>query len=179
MLAINLEEEQVITFNDDGAAQNLLNAGSPTTTPTAFFGAMSLDPHMRHIVYPDVFQHFTYTQSTFQLRNKRLSSHDDCMADSVGRIPMIAFNPHTAELFYLSMLLYCVPGPTSFRDLQKVGDVLMDTYLAACSAHGIVDNDNEVDSVMEEAANVTFGPALCEVFANMLMFVLRGEHLQF
>uniref|UniRef100_A0A671V0R7 ATP-dependent DNA helicase n=1 Tax=Sparus aurata TaxID=8175 RepID=A0A671V0R7_SPAAU len=32
---------------------------------------------------------------------------------------------------------------------------------------------------MEEAANVTFGPALREVFANMLMFVLRGEHLQF
>ena len=55
----------------------------------------------------------------------------------------------------------------------------MDSYLAACIAHGNFDNDNEVDSVMEEAANVTFGPALREVFANMLMFVLRGEHLQF
>lgn len=32
---------------------------------------------------------------------------------------------------------------------------------------------------MEEAANVTFGPTVCEVFANMLMFVLRGEYLQF
>ena len=90
---------------------------------------------------------------------------------------MISFNPHTAELFYLCMLLYHVPGPTSFRDLRKVGDVMVDTYLAACIAHGIVDNDNEVDSVMKEAANVTFGPALREVFANMLMFVLRGEHL--
>ena len=54
----------------------------------------------------------------------------------------------------------------------------MDTHLAACIAHGIVDNDNKVDSVIEEAANVTFGPALCEVFAHMLMFVLGGEHLQ-
>ena len=77
---------------------------------------------------------------------------------------MIAFNPDTAELFYLCMFLYCVPGPTSFRDLWKVGDVMMDTYLAACIAHEIV---------------VTFGPALREVFANMLMFILRGEHLQF
>uniref|UniRef100_A0A8C5G907 ATP-dependent DNA helicase n=1 Tax=Gouania willdenowi TaxID=441366 RepID=A0A8C5G907_GOUWI len=101
------------------------------------------------------------------------------MANTVGRIPMIAFNPHTAELFYLRILLYRIPGPTSFRDLRKVGDVVMDTYLAACIAHGIVDNDQEVDSVMEEAANVTFGPALREVFATMLMFVLRGEHLQF
>ena len=83
MLAIYLEDEQVITFNDDGTAQNLLNAGPPTTTLTAFFGAMSLHPHMRHIVYQDVFQHFTYTQSIFQLRKKRLSSHDDRMADTV------------------------------------------------------------------------------------------------
>ena len=56
---------------------------------------------------------------------------------------------------------------------------MTDTYFAACIAYGIVDNDNKVDSVMEEAANVTFGPALCVVFANMLVFVLRGEHLQF
>ena len=62
MLAIHLEDEQVITFNDEGAAQNLLNAGPPATTLTAFFGAMSLHPHMRHIVYPDVFQHFTCTR---------------------------------------------------------------------------------------------------------------------
>ena len=90
-----------------------------------------------------------------------------------------AFNRHNAELFYLRILLYHVPGPTLFRDLRKVGDVMTDTYLAACIAHGIADNDNEVDSFMEEAANVTFGPALPVVSSNMLMFVLRGEHLQF
>ncbi|XP_028301369.1 uncharacterized protein LOC114462606 [Gouania willdenowi] len=179
MLAIHLEDEQVITFNDEGAAHNLMDAGTPATTLTAFFKAMSLHPHMRHIVYPDVFQHFTYNGKTFKLQNKRLSSHNHRKADTVGRIPMIAFNAHTAELFYLRILLYHVPGPTSFRDLRKVGDVVMDTYLAACIAHGIVDNDQEVDSVMEEAASVTFGPALREVFATMLMFVLRGEHLQF
>ena len=101
----DLEDEQVITFND---AQNQLYAGPPTTTLTAFFGARSLHPNMRH---------FTYTQSTFQLQKKRQSSHDDCMADTVGCIQMIAFNPHTAELFYLCMLLYRVPVPTSFRNL--------------------------------------------------------------
>ena len=111
MLAIHLEDEQVITFNDDRTAQYLLNKGPPATTLTACFGAMSLHQHMRHIVYPDVFQHFMYTQNTFQLRKKRLSSHNDHMADTSGCIPMIAFNPHTAELC-LCMLLYYVPGPT-------------------------------------------------------------------
>ncbi|KAJ8348928.1 hypothetical protein SKAU_G00275170 [Synaphobranchus kaupii] len=92
---------------------------------------------------------------------------------------MIAFNPHTAELYYLRILLYRVPGPTCFQDLRRVGNRVMETYLAACIVHGIVDNDQEVNSVMEEAANVTFGPAVREVFANMLMFILRGEHLEF
>ena len=50
MLAIHLEDEQVITFNDEGAAQNLLNARPPATTLPAFFGAMSLHPHMRHML---------------------------------------------------------------------------------------------------------------------------------
>ena len=55
----------------------------------------------------------------------------------------------------------------------------METFLASCIVHGVVDNEEEVNSVMEEAATVAFGPAVREVFANMLMFVLRGEHLQF
>ena len=51
MLAIDLEYEQVIVFNEKGSAQNLLDSGPPATTLTAFFEAMSLHPHMRHIVY--------------------------------------------------------------------------------------------------------------------------------
>ena len=38
------------------------------------------------------------------------------------------------------------------------------------ASHRIVDNDQGVDNVMEEAANITFGPTVCEVFAIMLMF---------
>ncbi|CAM4546654.1 unnamed protein product [Leuciscus chuanchicus] len=110
--------------------------------------------------------------------NERLSSHDERIADTVGGIPMIAFNPHTAELFYFRILLYRVPGPTCFKDLRRVGDVVMDTYLAACIAHGIVDNDQEVDSVREEAANVTFGSALREVFANMLISLFEASRVR-
>ncbi|CAM4681789.1 unnamed protein product [Leuciscus chuanchicus] len=46
MLAIHLEDEQVIMFNDEGAAQNLLDSGPPATTLIAFFEAMFLHPHM-------------------------------------------------------------------------------------------------------------------------------------
>ena len=104
---------------------------------------------------------------------------DDRKADTVGRIPLIALNPHTVELYYLRILLYRVPGPTCFQDLRRVGDTVMETYLEACIAHGIVDDDQEINAVMEEAESVTFGSSLREIFANMLMFVLRKDHLCF
>ncbi len=179
MLALQLQDEQVITFNDEGAVQNVAESGPPATTLTAFFEAMNLHPHMRHVLYPDVFQHFTYFRKRFQLRKRRLSFQDNRKADTVGRLPIISVNSHNAELYYLRMLLYRVPGPTCFQDRRRVGGRVMETYLAACIAYGIVDNDQEVDSVMEEAANIAFGPAVREVFANMLIFVLRGNHLQF
>ena len=179
MLSIHLEDEQVVTFNDNDAAKNLLTSGPPASTLTAFFAAMTQHPNMRHVVYPNVFQHFTYNKNTFQLRKNTMSSRSGQMADTVGRLPMIALNPHTAELYYLRMLLYRTQGPTCFKDLRCVDGKVMDSYQAACIAHGIVEDDEEVDSVMKEAADVAFGHAVLEIFANMLMFVLQGQHLQF
>ena len=180
MLAIHLEDEQVMTFSDVDAARNQINSGPPASTLTAFFDAMTRHPDMRHVVYPDVYQHFTYTdKKRFELRKRKMSSQDGKMSDTVGRLPMISLNPHTAELYYLRILLYRIPGPTNFKDLRRVNGRVMDTYLAACIAHGIVDSDKEVDSVMEEAASVAFGSAVREIFANMVMFVLQGDHLQF
>ncbi|XP_038063179.1 uncharacterized protein LOC119733887 [Patiria miniata] len=40
MLTVHLEDEQVITFNDQGAAHDLVDSGPPATTLTAFFDAM-------------------------------------------------------------------------------------------------------------------------------------------
>ena len=92
---------------------------------------------------------------------------------------MIALNPHTAELYYLRILLYRLRGPTCFQDLRRVGNASMDIILASCIAYDKIDNDQGLNYVMEEAARFAFGPTVREAFANMLMFVLGGEHLQF
>ena len=60
MLVIHLEDEEVITFDDQGDVQNLVDSGPTATTLTAFFDAMTQHPDMRHLVYPEIFQHFTY-----------------------------------------------------------------------------------------------------------------------
>ena len=105
---------------------------------------MKNHPEKRHIFYPDVYQHFTYIQKEkiFRLRQRNRSSRDDVMSDTIGRLPIIKFNPHNAELYYLRMLLYRVPGPTCFSDLKSVNGVSFDSFAETCIAHGIVEDDN-------------------------------------
>ena len=182
-LDIHLEGEQIITFTDDGEARALIENGPPGTMVTAFFQAMQQYANKRHITYPEVFQHFSYDRktNTFKLRKYKLNrgNSDDKMADTIGRMPVIAYTPHNAELYFLRMLLHRVPGPTCFEDLRCVDGVIHETYMAACIARGICEDDHEVDMVMEEAASISFGPQLREIFANMIMFVLRKDYIQF
>ena len=181
MLALHLPGEQIVLFEND-RAEEIVDNGPPKTHLTAFFQAMRNHPEKQHILYPDVYQHFTFNskEKVFKLRKRRLSSRDDAMSDTVGRLPIIRFSPHTAELFYLRMLLYRVPGPTCYDDLKLVNGVQSDTFASACIAHGIIEDDNEIDRVLEEAANAhVSGAAVREVFATMLMFVVRSNHRNF
>ena len=180
-LAIHLEGQQLITFSNDEDAHALIDSGPPRTTLTAYFKAMQDNPDKRHITYPDVHKHFSFTKKTFKRRKRRqgVCQNQDQLADTIGRIPVLAFTPHNTELYFMRMLLYRVQGPTCYNDLRSVNGVVHGTYAAACIARGICEDDHEVDMVMEEAALVAFGPNLREIFAHILIFVLRKDHIQF
>ena len=181
-LAIHLEGEQMITFNNDGEAQAVIDSGPPETTLTAFFTAMRENEDKRHITYPNVFKRFVYDISTrrFNRRiNKVSKRHSKEMSDTIGRIPVLAFSPHNAELYFLRMLLYRVQGPTCYEDLRIVNGEKHETYAAACIARGICEDHTEVDKILHKSASITFGPKLREVFGNILMFVLQQGHLEF
>ena len=186
LLSLHLENEQVILFEDGDDAKDKIERGPPKTQLLAFFEAMAKHPEKQHIVYPDVFQHFTCTGKTkeFKLRKNKQktseSANEDVMSDKIGRLPIIKFNPHSSELYYLRMLLYKVPGPTCFNDLKMVDGHLHNSYAEACVALGIVEDDVEMDKVLEEATNVLIsGSAVREVFANILIFVLRSKYKEF
>ena len=182
LLPLHLEDEQVVLFEDGGHAQDIINQGPPKTQLLAFFEAMAKNPEKRHIVYPDVLQHFTYASRTkeFKLRQRRKSGCQDSMSDTIGRLPIIKFNPHSSELYYLRMLLYKVPGPTCFEDLKKIDGHQHNSYVEACVSLGIVEDDEEMDKVLEEATNVLIsGSAIREVFANLLIFVLKCRYKEF
>ena len=59
--------------------------------------------------------------------------------------------PSAGELFYLRMLLLHVKGPTSFSGLKTIGGMEMDSYLGACKALNLIEDDELWIKTMMEA----------------------------
>jgi hypothetical protein len=87
--------------------------------------------------------------------------------NSVGRVYFCP--PSAGERYCIQMLLYHVPGPTSFEYLRTVDSVLRDTFQDACAARGLLETDNEWDSCLTEAATIDTGSQLQELFVSILL----------
>ena len=83
---------------------------------------------------------------------------------------MISLNSHQSELFYLRLLLHNKVGATSFEDLKTVNGELCESFQDTCLKMGLLENDNELDLVMEEAAAIRFGDQLRDMFINILLY---------
>jgi len=68
------------------------------------------------------------------------------------------------------MLLYHVPGPTSFEHLRTVDGVLRETFQDACAARGLLETDDEWDSCLTEAATIDTGNQLRELFVSIVLY---------
>ncbi|GJR60299.1 DNA helicase [Tanacetum coccineum] len=65
---------------------------------------------------------------------------------------LVYVQPASGELFYLRMLLCHQQGCKTFKDIQTVNKVIYDTYRAACEALGLLGDDKEWHTALEEAA---------------------------
>ena len=83
---------------------------------------------------------------------------------------MITLNSHQSELFYLRLLLHNKLGATSFDDLKTVNGELCASFQEACIKMGLLENDNELDLIMAEAATIRFGDSLRDMFLNILLY---------
>ncbi|GJZ20343.1 DNA helicase [Tanacetum coccineum] len=75
---------------------------------------------------------------------------------SIGRLTYV--HPAAGDLFYLRMLLYHQTGCRSFLGIQTVNDIVYPTCQAACEALGLLEDDQEWETTLQEAA-LTATPA--------------------
>jgi ATP-dependent DNA helicase PIF1 len=67
------------------------------------------------------------------------------------------------------MLLYTVPGPTSYTDLRTYQNTIHLTFKAACAACGLLESDEEWDRCLSEAALIQTGHQFRRLFVTILV----------
>ena len=171
-LPLHLENEQTVYFQPEQASE-IASKPPPITKLTAYFDLNKESSEARNILYPDIFQYFTWKNNQWVKRRNRMSKLDrdgDAFSDVIGRIPVVGLNAHQTELYYMRMLLYNKAGAKSFADLRTIDGVELPSFQDACKKMGLLDDDNENDRAMEEAASIRFGPQLRQTFAMILVW---------
>ncbi|XP_055932759.1 uncharacterized protein LOC129962790 [Argiope bruennichi] len=155
-LAIHLENGQRVFFTNETAIDRAINP--PKTTLTAFFElcnrADDFGAFARTLLYSQVQRYFTWTQTKTWMSRKQGSPVAACLnlfkSNALGRL--FTVNPRHTECFYLRLLLVNVTGPLSFQDIRKVNGQQYPTYKDACLALGLLEDDNQWECMLAEAA---------------------------
>lgn len=83
---------------------------------------------------------------------------------------MYLVNPKDRQRYFIRLLLLHVKGATSFQNLRTVNGIVYSTFYEAAVAKQLVNEDDEWDRCLEEATQVQFPTALCELFAFICIF---------
>jgi hypothetical protein len=86
----------------------------------------------------------------------------------IGRIYYA--HPSTGELYFLRMLLMLVKGAQSYADVRTYNGVVYKTFKDACSARGLLGDDNEWYCAFDEALKWGMGNPLRQLFVTMIIF---------
>ena len=164
-LAVHLPGDQPVYFEEDATTEEIRNAmENAGSTLLSFFRYTAQHPESRQYRYAEFPEHFVYENKRWKPRKK---------GTAIGR--MYQCNPSQGERFYLRILLSVRQGPTSFEDLRTVEGVVHPTFRAACAAMGLLLEDREWATALEEAAVFASGRRLRSLFTFILHYCTVGD----
>jgi hypothetical protein len=168
-LAVHLENGQRIYFTEDNVHEKVNEP--PRTTLTAFFLLCQKDDFAKTLLYCDVPKYYTWNASekVFKRRVQGtavLGYPDVREGDALGRVYTV--HPNNFECFFLRLLLHVVRGPTSFEALRTVNGRICATFREACQLHGLLEDDQQWNATMSEAAAAQSPARLRNLFALIL-----------
>ncbi|XP_057322519.1 uncharacterized protein LOC130665907 [Microplitis mediator] len=146
-LPVHLPNQQSITINDDCNVNDIQEALQKQTMLIDYFSLNQRDPSARQYIYSDIPYHYVFKKnndtnvSCWQPRKRHFNV--------IGR--MYSVSPSQIELFHLRLLLINIKGATSFEELRTVNGVVYDTYMLACLAAGLIEDDQEWRRTLNEA----------------------------
>ncbi|KAK1370116.1 hypothetical protein POM88_036208 [Heracleum sosnowskyi] len=108
-----------------------------------------------------------FDQSGFPIYKRRNTGITEKKGKQIGRL---LYTHHSAgELWYLRLLLSNVRGPTSFDSLKTINGVQYRSFKDACKSYGLLDDDNEWHSVIEDCARSGFPSQIRHLFVHIIV----------
>ena len=169
-LTVHLPGGQLVYFQE-GEALQTAQAGEPHTQLMALFDA-NTDAHPDHVIarvtlYQDFPEMFTWDNKLKKWSLRRGGRGGS--GGTIGR--MYNVHPSEGERFYLRILLTHVRGAKSFIELRTVdGHAPCETFKEVCRLRGLLDDDSEWDTCLQEAATHTTAQLIRQLFISILLF---------
>ncbi|XP_020082250.1 uncharacterized protein LOC109705878 [Ananas comosus] len=91
----------------------------------------------------------------------------------IGRV--IYVRPNSGELYFLRMLLNKVKGPRYYHEIKTINGIVYETFRAACDALGLLGDDLEWRSALEEASHWSSPFNLRQLFVTLVMYCEVGD----
>jgi hypothetical protein len=156
----------MVTFDPTESPDEILEcAANEETRLTAFFTANAdtgaLGAHARQFTYQEFPQQLTWNAKDKRWQIRRCSF-------AIGQMYFVP--PNAGERFYLRTLLTVAKGPRSFEELRTYNGTVHPTFLEACLARGLLEDDGEWRQCLEEACVMQTGTRLRHLFSTILLF---------
>ena len=161
-LAIHLDNQDAVYFRADASLDELqYQVNHQTSTLTAYFKYNTEHADGRSILYPDFPAHYVY-----QRKERHWTPRQRGFA--IGRMWFVHFRE--GERFFLRQLLTVVPGAISFENLYTINGVIHPIFKDACTALGLLEDDNYWINCFAEASVWSTGKELYALFVSALTY---------
>ncbi|GJV93168.1 DNA helicase [Tanacetum coccineum] len=163
ILAVHLQNMQRVVFRETDQLDSLvLNSHKKKTTLTEWLYYNEKNSDGRHLTYLNFPSEYVWYPNEKYWSRRRIKTKS-----SIGRLVYV--HPAAGDLFYQRMLLCHQTGCTSFPGIRTVNNIVYPTCRSACEALGLLQDDQEWEVTLQEAA-LTATPAelralLAHIFA--------------
>lgn len=86
----------------------------------------------------------------------------------LGRVYTV--HPNQTEAYHMRLLLHTVCGPRTFEELRTFNGIVCLTYKAACLARGLLEDDRNWETTLDEAVLCDSPQRIRELFVTMIVF---------
>ncbi|XP_071705020.1 uncharacterized protein [Rutidosis leptorrhynchoides] len=165
MLVVHLENMHLIKFHEQQGVTSIVeNNLTKKTTLTEWLHYNAFFSLVNQLIYLEFPSEFVWCHA-----KKCWKQRANMKIPSIGRISYI--HPAYGEAFFLRMVLCNQKGCQSFEDIKTVNKVLHSTYRPACEVAGLLGDDKEWTTALEEASTYATASLLfCSYFS-----ILSGQ----